>query len=216
VLLHVILVANLVAQFALAAVGVAVALEPTAEGTIATLGVWASGGTVYIVCIVIAVTLVSRLPRTRTTEPVPRFYRGRTAHLVGLGSTILASFCGVAGAGQVTFRYSDATVDGIGHFVGVAAIVISWALLHWGYALYYYRRYHVSPRKILAFPETPTPRLSDFVYFAITVGTSFATSDAQVLSPRLRWTVTKHAVLSFFYNGAIIVLAFNTLTGPGA
>jgi uncharacterized membrane protein len=215
VLLHAILVANLLAQSALAALGVAVAAGQTAEATIVLLALWATGGVGYLLCVVVAVTVVSRPPRTRATEPVPGLYRGRVAHVIGVGSTVLASVCGVVGAGQVTFQYSDAGVDGVGHFVGVAAILISWALLHWGYALYYYRRYHRSPRPILAFPETPTPRLSDFVYFAVTVGTSFATSDTQVLSPRLRWAVTKHAVLSFFYNGAIIVLAFNTLKAAG-
>ena len=214
-LLHATLVANLAAQLALATLGIAVGLEPTAEATISLLALWSTGAVVYLACIVIAVTVMSRPPRTRPTEAVPGVYRGRTAHLIGAGSTVLASLCGVAGAVQVTWRYADATVDTVGNLVGVAAMLLSWALLHWGYAQFYYRRYHRAPRPVLAFPQTPTPRLSDFVYFAFTIGTAFATSDAQVLSPRLRWTVTKHSILGFFYNGAIIVLALNTLTSSG-
>ncbi|MEV8213821.1 DUF1345 domain-containing protein [Leifsonia sp. NPDC077715] len=214
-LLHATLTANLAVQLALAALGVAVGLEPTAEATITLLAWWSGAACVYLVCVVIAVTLTSRSPRTKPTAAVPAIYRGRCAQVIGAGSTVLASLCGVTGSVQVTWRYADATVDAIGDLVGVAAMLLSWALLHWGYAQFYYRRYHRAPRSVLAFPETPTPRLSDFVYFAFTVGTSFATSDAEVLSPRLRWTVTKHAILSFFYNGAIIVLALNTLTASG-
>ena len=45
------------------------------------------------------------------------------------------------------------------------------------------------------------------------LGTTFAASDVEVLSTRLRWTVVWHSVLSFFFNGLIIVLALNTITG---
>jgi len=214
--LHAILLANLAAQLALAALGVLVAFEPTAQGTTCLLTVWCLVAFLYAVAIITGITLMSRRPRTVRTEPVPRLYLGRTAHVVGVGATVLASLCGVAGVSQVTWRFSDENIDRLGHVIGVLAMLLSWAMLHWGYAQYYYRRHHRSPRPIVAFPDTPTPRLSDFVYFSFTVGTAFATSDAQVLSPRLRWTVTKHAILSFFYNGAIIVLALNTLTSGGS
>ncbi|ANF32380.1 hypothetical protein A0130_12480 [Leifsonia xyli] len=215
-LLHAALIANLALQLTLAVLGVAVGLEPTAEATIMLLAWWSGAACVYLVGVVIAVTVTSRAPRTHPTAVVAAIYRGRSAHLIGAGSTVLASLCGVAGAVQVTWRYADALVDSVGNLVGVAAMLLSWGLLHWGYAQSYYRRHHRSLRPVLVFPDTPTPRLSDFVYFAFTVGTAFATSDAKVLSPRLRWTVTKHAILSFFYNGAIIVLALNTLTSGGS
>lgn len=34
------------------------------------------------------------------------------------------------------------------------------------------------------------------MYFAITIGTTFATSDVNVVSRRLRWTVATHSVLA--------------------
>ena len=38
-------------------------------------------------------------------------------------------------------------------------------------------------------------------------------ADVDILTRRVRWTVTVHAVSSFFFNGAIIVLALNTIIG---
>jgi uncharacterized membrane protein len=33
----------------------------------------------------------------------------------------------------------------------------------------------------------------------------------EVLSTRMRWTIVWHSVLSYFFNGLIIVLALNTI-----
>ena len=42
------------------------------------------------------------------------------------------------------------------------------------------------------------------------IGTSFTPNDINTTS-RIRWTVTWHSVLSYFFNGFIIVLALNTI-----
>ena len=44
------------------------------------------------------------------------------------------------------------------------------------------------------------------------VGTSFTPNDVET-APPIRWTVVWHSVLSFFFNGFIIVLALNTIMG---
>jgi uncharacterized membrane protein len=71
---------------------------------------------------------------------------------------------------------------------------------------------HVGPA--MRFPSTPNPGIVDFVYVAFQVGTSFTPNDVET-TPLVRWTVTWHAVLSFFFNGFIIVLALNTIMGGG-
>ena len=48
--------------------------------------------------------------------------------------------------------------------------------------------------------------------FAITIGTTFATSDVNVVSRRLRWTVATDSVLAFFYNAIVMAIAFKILT----
>jgi uncharacterized membrane protein len=64
----------------------------------------------------------------------------------------------------------------------------------------------------MRFPATPNPGLLDFVYFAFMTGTSFTPNDVETTT-RIRWTVIWHSVLSYFFNGFIIVLALNTIMG---
>ena len=64
----------------------------------------------------------------------------------------------------------------------------------------------------LVFPHTTNPSLLDFVYVSFMVGTSFTPNDVET-APPIRWTVVWHSVLSFFFNGFIIVLALNTIMG---
>lgn len=93
----------------------------------------------------------------------------------------------------------------------VLMAVLGWLHLHLSYARHYERLDHVhSPA--FAFPGTKDPELTDYVYFAMTIGTTFATSDVNVISRRLRWTVTVHSVLAFFYNAIVMAIAFKLIT----
>ena len=77
----------------------------------------------------------------------------------------------------------------------VLMAVLGWLLLHLSYARHYERLDHMYGPAI-RFPGTADPVTTDYVYFALTLGTTFATSDATVTSRRLRWTTTVHSVLS--------------------
>ena len=63
------------------------------------------------------------------------------------------------------------------------------------------------------FPNTPDPRIVDFVYYAFCIAVSFAVSDVETQGQRIRHLIVWHSVLSFFFNGFIIVLALNTIMG---
>jgi uncharacterized membrane protein len=64
-----------------------------------------------------------------------------------------------------------------------------------------------------SFPDTSSPTLLEFVYFSFAVGTTFATSDVEVRSSRLRGIVLCHGLLAFVYNTAIISMVVGLLTG---
>ncbi|MGH1549840.1 DUF1345 domain-containing protein [Leifsonia poae] len=206
---------NIAAQVALVLLGVVVGVAPSAEETLALLLWWCSLALAYVIAVAIAVTIVSRSRRPPSASSTSRLLVGRVSGFVATSCTVLASLCGIAGAAQVRFNYSFGPDEVAATIAGIAAMLLSWVLLHWGYAQAYLRRHRRSPEPALSLPGTEHPRLSDFVYVAFTVGTTFAASDAKILSPRVRWTVVQHSVLSFFYNGAIIVLALNTLTASG-
>ncbi|MGH1527005.1 DUF1345 domain-containing protein [Leifsonia sp. L25] len=203
--------ANLLVQGCLTIVGVWVVLSPGLESSISLLTTWCLIATVYLIGVWVVLAVNSRRAR-----PAPAagslLYTDWTARSVVAASTLFASLTGIVSAIQVRVVHDDALLDLFADVVGTCAMLLSWGLLHWGYAQLYHRRSQHSPEPVIAFPGTGSPRLSDFVYFAFTIGTSFAASDTEILSPRLRWAVAKHSILSFFYNGAIIVVALNVLT----
>ncbi|SHJ12784.1 Protein of unknown function [Actinomyces denticolens] len=93
----------------------------------------------------------------------------------------------------------------------VLMAILGWSLLHLSYARHYERLNRIHG-PAFAFPGTKDPELTDYVYFAMTIGTTFATSDVNVTSRRLRWTVTVHSVLAFFYNAIVMAIAFKLIT----
>ncbi len=106
-----------------------------------------------------------------------------------------------------------ATDDRIGAAsLGASAILVSWLLLHAGFAQIYETACGRAPHNPgLDFPGTPAPSFADYIYFAYTMGTSFAASDVTVLSTRLRWIVTAHSIVSFLYNALVVAIAFQVL-----
>ena len=89
--------------------------------------------------------------------------------------------------------------------IAIANVVLGWTTLHTVAAFHYGHRYYTAagtddaPADAggLAFPETKTPHLHDFLYFAFTVGMTAQTSD----------------VTAFFYNTLILALAVNVAAG---
>lgn len=126
------------------------------------------------------------------------------ASLVGVNAALLA----------ITVR---APVDGsrAGYtFTGVVAavgIILSWQLLHTGFAQIYESMQHRHPGNRASNSRTDTPGLADYLYFSFTVGTSFATSDTSVTTVRTRWVVLLHSVVSFFYNALVVAVAIQII-----
>ena len=63
----------------------------------------------------------------------------------------------------------------------------------------------------LDFPGTKEPLMSDFMYFAYTLGVAVQTSDVDVTSCHIRKVVTAHCVVGFFFNLGVLALTINVL-----
>lgn len=63
------------------------------------------------------------------------------------------------------------------------------------------------------FPGTPEPDYWDFLYFAFTVGMSFAASDVSVTRTVVRRVVIAHSLLSFVFNIGVLAFSINVLAG---
>lgn len=100
----------------------------------------------------------------------------------------------------------------------VGSLILAWAFGNAVYALHYAHLFY-SPGEAgedhggLEFPGTDEPVMSDFVYFAFTLGVAVQTSDVQVTSRRLRNVVTVHSVVGFFFNLGALSLAISLLGG---
>jgi uncharacterized membrane protein len=120
--------------------------------------------------------------------------------------TVTASLIGMTTAGQAILTGPVNTAENV---LGVTAMILSWLLFHAGWA----RLYHARAAGGLEFPGQPRPGRIEFLYFAFTIAVSFAVSDVTITRRDVRWQVTIHSVLSFFYNAAVITLAIGTITG---
>ena len=175
---------------------------------------WCLLGTGYAVATLIVLGLVSRRTRSAAARPT-RIELGRAARIVSFTATFFASIVGVVAAFQVLTLRSDPTYGGLVAAIGVWAMLLAWGFLHWGFAQIYQQEYFSREVPPMRFPSTPHPGVIEFVYFSFTLGTSFAASDVEVQSTRVRWRVIWHSVLSFFFNGLIVVLALNTILSFG-
>lgn len=94
----------------------------------------------------------------------------------------------------------------------IATVFGSWCLLAtiftFHYTLMFYRS--AKDKRPLRFPdEEEFPDYWDFLYFSFTISLAVQTSDVTIMSRQMRKTVLCHAVLSFFFNLAILGFSIN-------
>jgi uncharacterized membrane protein len=150
--------------------------------------------------------------RKQRLEDVPvlvsdRVWRsGLTSRKFSFLFTVAASLTGLSAALDVLADHNDSEYASLITGLGVVVVICAWLLLHLGYARFY------AQWRDLRFPGTPEPRLVDFLYFSFTVGVSFAASDVEVMTRRMRWHVTVHSITSFFYNAIVLAVAVGVIT----
>jgi uncharacterized membrane protein len=98
----------------------------------------------------------------------------------------------------------------------VSSLILVWTFGNAVYAFHYAHLYYTSDAKGrdsggLVFPGSDDPVMSDFAYFAFTLGVAVQTSDVQVTSRHLRKLVTVHCVIGFFFNLGVLALTINVL-----
>ncbi|SDH56999.1 Uncharacterized membrane protein [Actinokineospora alba] len=128
--------------------------------------------------------------------------------------TLFTSLVGITAGLTIVIGTEDADTALVAKVVAVPAVLLAWAILHFGYAERYAQAYYAAlPERILVFPATEQPRFLDFAYFSFTVGTSFAVSDVETRTPAVRLRILAHSVLSFIYNTATLGIAVGVITG---
>ena len=143
-----------------------------------------------------------------------------TARTVVRWSWIPAVLAAAVGAASAVTALQARNLDpaaGGNQMLVVAAslgVILSWILLQVGFAQIYVIIDAVgSEEENLRFPTKRATSMLDYFYFSFTLGTSFATSDVDVISLRMRRLVLLHTVLAFFYNALVVAVAFQVLQG---
>jgi uncharacterized membrane protein len=204
-------VADLLVQLGLIGIGLAIILVEDPDSTLDALALWCVIGGLYWLASVIAVAISVRRSEVAAPAWLGRLDLHPAVAVVSVTATFLASIVGIVAAIEILILRDDPMWAGWVEPVAISAMLLSWALYHWGFARIYHRRFRVADVAPLVFPGTDAPRIADFVYFSFTNATNFSVSDVQVMTTRMRWTVVWHTVTSFFLNALIIVLAFSTI-----
>jgi uncharacterized membrane protein len=98
--------------------------------------------------------------------------------------------------------------------LAILTIITSWSVTQVAFALHYAHEYYRPGKGSdaeggLSFPHCAVPDYWDFLYFSTSIGASSQTSDTSIKSRNLRRLVTLHAVISFFFNTAVLALTVN-------
>lgn len=138
----------------------------------------------------------------------------RTVMLALLLVAISANFVSIVG---VMSRAKEATGGERAGLVVLAAatLIASWFVMQvvfaFHYAHEYYRPDDASGQHAhgLAFVDDEEPDYWDFLYFATSIGAASQTADVAIRSRTMRRLVTAQAIVSFFYNSALLALTIN-------
>ncbi|BBG05298.1 MULTISPECIES: DUF1345 domain-containing protein [Pseudonocardia] len=96
--------------------------------------------------------------------------------------------------------------------VAVALIVVGWVCVLVSFAVAFHADDIVEDRTALRFPGDAEPEWADYVYFAVSVMTTFGTTDVTVLSREMRRTVSANGVIAFVFNTVTIAATVSALT----
>ncbi len=105
--------------------------------------------------------------------------------------------------------------------LSVAAVVLSWALVHTLFALRYAHFFYADAHKLkrddikggLMFPGGGGPDYLDFAYFSFVIGMTCQVSDVQIADKAMRRLATVHGLIAFLFNTAILAVFVNIVAG---
>lgn len=103
--------------------------------------------------------------------------------------------------------------DGLGGWLAILAIILSWFYVHLLFAQDYAHEYWMQESGLVFPGGDGTPEFTEFLYFAFTIGMTFQVSDVTTNSAAMRRLVLVHGLVSFAFNAAILAAAVNIVAG---
>jgi uncharacterized membrane protein len=136
----------------------------------------------------------------------------RMVILVIILLAITASFIAIAG---LLAAAKEAPSKALNLGLAAATIILAWLVTQVVFTLHYAHEYYrpTGGSRALAegldFRGDRNPDYWDFFYFATSFGAASQTSDVSILTKPLRRLATLHAIVSFFFNTAVLALTIN-------
>ena len=103
----------------------------------------------------------------------------------------------------------DTTAELVRFVLGLASVVLSWAVVHTVYTLRYARMYYYGEDGGVNFNEDQPPCYTDFAYLSFTIGMTFQVSDTDLETKDFRRVALRHALLSFVFATGILATTIN-------
>lgn len=182
-------------------------LAVTGSLEIAALSGWAAAGLTFLLWTWISVW---PLDATSTAQLAQAEDPSRSGTDLTVVAAAVASLLSVA---LVVLRGRQAGPVSV--TLGVASVVIAWALVHTIYTLRYTRQYYGEPVGGVDFGPGCRPSYQDFAYLSFTIGMTFQVADTTVTSTEIRATVLRQALISYLFGVVIIAVTLNVLVGLG-
>lgn len=100
----------------------------------------------------------------------------------------------------------------------LTSLALAWLFSNIVYALHYAHMFYVRSEKGedsggIIFPDCDDPDYWDFIYFSVTLGMTFQTSDVDIASRRVRRVVTGHCLAAFVFNLGVLAFTINSIGG---
>lgn len=138
----------------------------------------------------------------------------RVVILVIILLAIIASFVAIVGL-LAEAKESSQHLKILRLALAAATIILAWTVMQVVFTLHYAHEFYrpsggdKSVAEGLEFQGDGNPDYWDFFYFATSIGAASQTSDVSVRTGTLRRLVTLHAIISFFFNTAVLALTIN-------
>lgn len=106
---------------------------------------------------------------------------------------------------------------GADRFLVLTTLALAWSFVNVVFAMHYAHIYYLPGEKGdgggLDFPGDDMPDYTDFLYFSVTLGMTFQTSDVAITSRAMRRVATSQSIAAFVFNLGVIAFTINVLGG---
>ncbi|MCG5216434.1 DUF1345 domain-containing protein [Streptosporangium sp. KLBMP 9127] len=187
-------------------------MQPTLPGILMLFATWSIYSIIYIVLVLGVFIRADAGTLRQWLQAVPR-PKTRAQRISGVINGYGAIWWALSGGGIsiaamiILVTTGESTPPAI-IWAGLVVLTASWAIIAVSFAVHYAREHALSGG--LEFPGE-APRFSDFLYLALQLSTTFASSDVVITTTRARRFAMLHGGLAFLFNTIIIAILVTVL-----